>query len=505
MPVIIFGEKAKKGFHRKIEVKSMIVGREEEIKNLNELYDSDSAELVAIYGRRRVGKTYLVDENFEGRICFRHSGLSPIDEDEDKYVGTSMKDQLGHFHRSLVLYGWKDARKPESWLEAFYMLEDLLIEKYSEKDRILIFIDEIQWLDTPRAKFMTGFEAFWNGWACHKKNVMLIVCGSSSSWILDNMINNHGGLYGRVTREMKIHPFTLNETERFFESKGINMSRYDVTQAYMMVGGIPFYLKQFDRELSLPQNIDAIFFSKKAPLKREFDRMFSSLFSNAEVMKKIIKAVGSKNKGITRAEIVKATNISDSGDLSKQLNALIAGDFIVKYSSFGDSKRDTHYKLIDPFSIFYLSFMEGNNGGKKANWINIEDSPKVTAWKGHAFENVCWNHTEQIKIALQIAGVSTEESLWAKKGDDTSRGTQIDLIISRKDNVVNMCEMKFYNEEFEVDKDYHLILENRKKLLREIIPKKATVHNTLITTYGLKKRGYWSDFVRVVTIDQLYI
>ncbi len=489
----------------KIGTAIMIIGREKEIRKLNELYDSDSAELVAIYGRRRVGKTYLVDENFEGRICFRHSGLSPIDENEGTVVGTSMKDQLEHFHRSLILHGWRDTRKPESWLEAFYMLEDLLISKYDDKDRILIFIDEIQWLDTPRAKFMTGFEAFWNGWACHKKNVMVIVCGSSSSWILDNMINNHGGLYGRVTCEMKIYAFTLLETERFFESKGIFMSRYDITQAYMMVGGIPYYLKQFNRELSLPQNIDAIFFTAKAPLKREFDRMFASLFTNAETMKKIIMAIGSKNMGITRAELVKMTGISDSGDLSKQLNALIAGDFIIKYSSFGDSKRDTNYKLIDPFSIFYLSFMNGKTGGEKINWINIEDSQKVLVWKGHAFENVCWNHTEQIKAALQIAGVSTTESLWSKRGDETARGTQIDLIIARKDNVVNMCEMKFYNDEFEVDKDYHLVLENRKMLLREKISRKATIHNTLITTYGLKKRGYWSDFVRIVTIDQLFI
>ena len=304
---------------------------------------------------------------------------------------------------------------------------------------------------------------------------------------------------------MKIHPFTLNETERFFESKGIYMSRYDITQAYMMVGGIPFYLKQFNREFSLPQNIDAIFFSAKAPLKREFDRMFASLFSNADTMKKIIKAIGSRNKGITRAEIVKTTGISDSGELSKQLNALIAGDFIIKYSSFGDSKRDTNYKLTDPFSIFYLSFMNGSDNGKKINWINAEDSPRVTVWKGYAFENVCWNHIEQIKRALQIAGVSSNESLWSKKGDDSTRGTQIDLIISRKDNVVNMCEMKFYSEEFVVDKDYHLVLENRKNLLREIIPKKATIHSTLITTYGLKKRGYWGDFVHIVTVDQLFI
>ena len=482
----------------------MIVGRKEEIRKLNELYDSDSAELVAIYGRRRVGKTYLVDECFEGRICFRHSGLSPIDEKEDVAIATRMRDQLEHFHRSLVLHGWKDARKPGSWLEAFYMLEDLLLEKYTDKDRILVFIDEIQWLDTPRAKFMTGFEAFWNGWACHKKNIMVIVCGSSSSWILDHMINNHGGLYGRVTCEMKIHAFSLSETEKYFESKGIYLSRYDITQAYMMVGGIPYYLDQFKRELSLPQNINALFFSSKSPLQNEFDRMFASLFTNAEKMIKIIKAIGSKNKGVTRSELAEITGITDSGDLTKQLNALIAGDFIIKYASFGDSRRNTHYKLIDPFSIFYLSFMNGITDGSKTDWINMEDSPKVTAWKGYAFENVCWNHTQQIKMALQIAGVSTTESLWSKRGDETSRGTQIDLIIKRKDNVINMCEVKFYSEEFEVDKDYHLVLENRKKLLREMISKKTTIHSTLITTYGIRKRGYWSDFVNIVTMDQLF-
>ena len=455
----------------------MIIGRQEEIKKLNELYEGDSAELVAVYGRRRVGKTYLIEEVFEGRICFRHSGLSPVDENEDKI--------------------------PKSWLEAFYMLEDLIIGKYNDKERILIFIDEIQWLDTPRARFMTGFEAFWNGWACHKKNIMVIVCGSSSSWILDNMINNQGGLYGRVTCEIKLHPFTLNETEQFFRSKGIDMSRYDVTQAYMMVGGIPFYLKQFNRELSLPQNINAVFFSAKAPLKNEFDRMFASIFTNAETMKQIVKAIGSRNKGITRVELTQITGIADSGDLSKQLNALMAGNFIIRYSSFGDSKRNTYYKLIDPFCLFYLSFMTEN--GERIDWINIENSAKVTAWKGIAFENVCWNHTERIKTALQIAGVSTKESLWTKKGEESVRGTQIDLIIERKDNVLNMCEMKFYSDEFEVDKDYHLVLVNRKKLLREMVSKKTTIHNTLITTYGLKKRGYWSDFVNVITLDQLFL
>lgn len=482
----------------------MLIGREKEIKKLNELYHSEDAELVALYGRRRVGKTYLIDEVFRDRLNFRHAGLSPIDSEKENVKAHLMKDQLTHFFRSLTMQGYKGKKTPESWLEAFYMLEDLLVEKYKDNERIVVFLDEMQWLDTPKAKFMTGFEAFWNGWACHRKNLMVIVCGSSSSWILTNIINNHGGLYGRVTFEIKLKPFTLRECEQFLTSKEICMSRYDVIQAYMMVGGIPYYLRYFNKRLSLAQNINEIFFADEAPLKDEFNRMFASLFKNAEPIKQIIKAIASKNKGITRKELSEITGVTDSGEVSRQLNALIAGDFIIKYKSFGDNKRDEIYKLVDPFSYFYLTFLDKSSDNRNIDWINIEDSSRVLSWKGYAFENVCWNHIHQIKMALQIGGVSTTEALWSKRGDENTRGTQIDLIIVRKDNVVHMCEIKFYNEEFEVDKDYHLILERRKKILREQIPKRATIHNTLITTYGLRKTNYFGDFVHVVTIDQLF-
>ena len=482
----------------------MLIGREKEIKELNELYHSEDAELIALYGRRRVGKTYLIDEVFRDRLNFRHAGLSPIDSEKENVKAHLMKDQLTHFFRSLTMQGYKGKKTPESWLEAFYMLEDLLMEKYKDNERIVVFLDEMQWLDTPKAKFMTGFEAFWNGWACHRKNLMVIVCGSSSSWILTNIINNHGGLYGRVTFEIKLKPFTLRECEQFLKSKEICMSRYDVIQAYMMVGGIPYYLRYFNKRLSLAQNINEIFFAYEAPLKDEFNRMFASLFKNAEPIKQIIKAIASKNKGITRKELSEITGVTDSGEVSRQLNALIAGDFIIKYKSFGDNKRDEIYKLVDPFSYFYLTFLDKSSDNRNIDWINIEDSSRVLSWKGYAFENVCWNHIHQIKMALQIGGVSTTEALWSKRGDENTRGTQIDLIIVRKDNVVHMCEIKFYNDEFEVDKDYHLILERRKKILRELIPKRATIHNTLITTYGLRKTNYFGDFVHVLTIDQLF-
>ena len=282
------------------------------------------------------------------------------------------------------------------------------------------------------------------------------------------------------------------------------MSRYDIVQSYMMVGGIPYYLQYFERENSLPQNIDKIFFTDNAVLKDEYDRLFSSLFVNPETMKAIIGALFTKRRGLSRKELTSQTGITDSGELSKQLKALISGDFIIEYESFGNSKAETFYKLVDPFCIFYLEFMKGKKRSKQQNWVNIEDSPAVRTWKGYSFENVCWNHRIQIKEALRIGGVSTTESLWSKRGTKESQGTQIDMIIERKDNVVNMCEMKFYSDDYEVDLDDHKSLERRKKLLRDRIPKKAVVHSTLVTTYGLARNGYYSDFVNVITMDALF-
>ena len=483
----------------------MLVGRENEIEALNKLYESGSAELVALYGRRRVGKTFLVDETFEGRITFRHAGLSPIDDTYASEGGrkSRMKDQLRHFHRSLTMQGMKADKAPESWLDAFYLLEDFLMERAGENRRQLVFLDEIQWLDTPKSGFMTGLEAFWNGWACHRHDIMLIVCGSSSSWVLDKVINNHGGLYGRVTYQMKLAPFSLRECERFLESGGVAMSRYDIVQAYMMLGGIPYYLGYLKRGLSLAQNVDALFFADGAPLRGEYDRLFSSLFANPDVMKSIVEALGERNRGLTRQELVRKAGVADGGELSRFLKALESGSFIMRYTSFGTGKRQELYKLTDPFCIFWLRFVKKSEG-KPVIWANIVDSGAVSAWRGYSFENACWNHIGQIKAALGISGVATSESLWSKRGDEDGRGAQIDLIIDRRDNVVNMCEMKFCNGDFSVDKDYHRTLMNRRQLLQDLVSKRTAIHSTLITTYGMKYNAYSGDFVSVVTVDDLF-
>ena len=483
----------------------MIIGREKEQLKLIDLYDSRQAEFVAVYGRRRVGKTFLIDEVFGSKITFRHAGLSPISSNSDDSAKKKhMKDQLEHFHRSLLTQGLEDCTAPTSWLEAFYMLEKLLLNCEKKGKRLLIFLDEIQWMDTPKSGFMVGLEAFWNSFACYRHNIMVIVCGSSTSWILDKLINNHGGLYGRLTYQIELQPFNLSECEKFFAYKGFSLSRYDIVQAYMTVGGIPYYLNYFDKTLSIAQNIQAMFFDKSAPLRDEFDRLFSSLFTNPEVMKSIVISLNSKNRGLTRNELLRKTGITDSGAFSRQLKALESGAFIIKYDSFGNGKRDSLYKLSDPFCIFFLKFVDGNSVKKKSNWINIADSQSVITWRGLAFENVCFNHISQIKFALGISGVSTAESLWSKKGTDDSEGAQIDLIIERRDNVVNLCEIKFYSDEFVANRECHFSLVRKERLLREVIPKKASIHNTLITTFGLSKKEHFSDFVNVIVLDDLF-
>lgn len=477
-----------------------LIGRKQETEELRELYNSDRAEFVAVYGRRRVGKTFLVDETLGRHITFRHAGLSPIDENGKQHL---MKDQLLHFYHSLLSQGMKKSHQPTSWLEAFYMLE-VHLQNIDDGSRQLVFIDELPWMDTPRSKFVMALEGFWNGWACHRHNLMLVVCGSANSWMLDNLVNNHGGLYGRVTYEIRLMPFTLKECEAFFQSRGIRMSRYDIVQSYMMLGGIPFYLNYFKKGLSLAQNIDHLFYAPSAKLRDEYDRLFASVFSNPDEMKRMVACLSTRHAGYTRQEILKRTGIDDSGSATKMLRALEASNFILKYQPFGKGKREECYKLTDSFCMFYLRWVEGHKSMNPDFWMLNQTSSSVSSWRGIAFEEVCLSHIRQIKAGLGIAGVSSEQSAWSVKGDDEKEGTQIDLLINRKDNVVNMCEMKFYGEEFTVTKAYERKLAHRQILLSEMVSRRTVIHPVLITTYGLTYNEYSGAFVHTLTIDDMF-
>ena len=474
-----------------------MIGRKKEIALLKRLYESNKAQFVAVYGRRRVGKTYLINDVFGEKITFRHTGLSPIESGDE----SPLKKQLKHFYNSLLLHGMPRSKCPENWLDAFLMLE-LFLQSKDDGSRQLIFIDELPWLDTPKSGFITALEGFWNTWACSRKNLMLIVCGSATAWMTDKLINNHGGLYNRITSEIKLSPFTLGECEEYFNSENIKLSRYDIVQSYMITGGIPYYLSYYQSGLSLAQNVDNIFFSTNAPLKDEFKRLFNSIFINPDMMISLVKAIGSKHYGCTLSEISEALGISRGGTLTKALSALIASDFIIKYIPYG-IKKEEHYKLVDPFCNFYIRFIENQPKLSKDFWLSNIESQNIVSWRGLAFENVCFNHISQIKKALGISGVSTSESAWSKqKGDEVT--TQIDMLIVRKDNIVNMCEIKFYSSEVAVDKNYDKVLRNRVLLLSSKLSRKMSISSVLITTFGLKYNEYSGDFDNVILIDDLF-
>ena len=383
-----------------------------------------------------------------------------------------------------------------------------LFEKKGGDQRQVVFIDELPWLDTPRSGFITAFEGFWNNWGSHRDNLMVIVCGSANSWMLDKLINNHGGLYGRVTYEIKLSPFTLKESEEYLKYNRVKFSRYDIAQSYMIVGGVPYYLRYFKKGLSLSQNVDNLFFCEDAKLLFEYDRLFSSVFSNPGTVKSIVTFLYSKNAGFSRKEITDGLHITDGGTLTSCLNALVASDFVMKYVPFGMSKKQEHYRLIDPFCLFYLRFVQGTQGMSDHFWEQNVKSQAVVSWRGIAFENLCFCHIRQIKHALGINGVTSRQSAWSKRSDDTD-GTQIDMLINRNDNIINMCEIKFYSDEFVVNRDYYRTIMRRQELLSAEVPKKTAIHSTLITTFGLKRNEYSSVFtdsfspVKVLTLSKV--
>lgn len=435
---------------------------------------------------------------FDGRYSFRHAGLSPVEGNKTN----AMHNQLDHFYKSLLNYGMQKCEKPKTWLDAFFLLEQLLLSKDNGSKQV-VFIDEMPWLDTARSGFITALEAFWNSFACCRKNMLLIVCGSANSWIQDKLINNHGGLYGRLTYEIKLAQFTLSECEELYRSNNVNYSKYDIIQSYMILGGIPYYMNYMRAGRSLSQNIDELFFSRNAVLKGEYDRLFLSVFNNPEGAKKIIEVLSKRSTGLTRTEIVEKTKMSDGGGLSDIINALIASDFVIKYVPFGYSKKESYYKLVDPFCIFYLHFKSKILEMEEHFWSENQNLPMIVAWRGYAFENVCFNHIDQMKRSLGISGISSTQSAWNKRDDD--EGTQIVLLIQRKDNIVNLCEMKFYSDEYVVDNNYYRKMFSRQNMLYEALPKKMSIQPVLITTFGLKFNEYSSVFQNVITLEELFL
>ena len=470
-----------------------IIGRRQEQHLLSECIKSKKAELVAVYGRRRIGKTFLVRNYFDETFDFYMTG-SP-----DRAKG----ELLLIFNEQLRNYSGVNYPIVKTWHEAFGQLREYLSS--IKKEKIIVFIDELPWFDTPNSGFIKSFELFWNGWASAQGSLKLIVCGSATTWMLNKLIGDRGGLHNRVTRSMYLAPFSLGETEEYLKSQNIVWSRYDITECYMIMGGTPYYLSKLERGKSLAQNIDNLFFSRTGELRREFDFLYRSLFSNSQSHMKVVELLSKKTKGMTRNEIMKALDIPKGGNTTEVLNNLIACDVVRCYHAFGKKERDMIYQLTDLYTLYYLRFCRNIEGKDEHTWSLMINTPAHSAWAGYSFEMVCLHHIPQIKKGLGISGVLSNVCAWSAKAEQGSRdGAQIDLIIDRMDNVVNLCEMKFSRSSFAIDKHYSGKLLERAETFRQSVKTNKALHLTFITTYGLKQNMYSSTVQNELTLDALF-
>ena len=470
----------------------MIIGREKEQQELREAYLSDESKFVAVYGRRRVGKTYLVRQTFKDSLTFSHSGQAK----------GALAEQLFGWKSSLKDAGYDVTKSPSSWLEAFDMLKDLI--RKSEEKKKLVFIDEMPWLDTPRSNFVNALEFFWNGWASGRDDVLLIVCGSATSWIVNKLFRNHGGLHNRVTNRIYLQPFTLHECELYMQQRGLSLTRYDIIEGYMILGGIPFYWSFLERGKSLAQNIDSLIFAEDGKLRYEFSELYNSLFRNPDNYIKVVLALGQCQSGLTREEIINKCGMASSGTLTTVIEDLENCGFIRKVAAFG-RKSQQSYMLIDNYTLFYLKFIKKNTENDESFWSHSYQSPLRRAWVGIAFERVCFQHLRQIKQALGIGGVvSTVYSLNIPP-TEVHHGAQIDMIIDRADNMVNICEMKYSNDEYVVTKDDAMSIANKTSRLLEVMKKRKSVAITMVTVYGIAHMGYWNTIQSEVTADNLFM
>lgn len=478
-----------------------MIGRRIEQELLQEAIEKDRAQFVVVYGRRRVGKTFLVNEFFQNRYAFKHTAVSPLNENL-KPKHNLLKIQLKEFYYSMRSYGLQTGEPvPADWFEAFHQLQQLLDAKRNDTNPLVVFLDELPWLDTPRAHFMPAFEHFCNDWVLSRKDIKLIVCGSATSWILDKLVNDKGGLYGRVTLPMFVEPFTLKECKEFFHEGGYAMDDYDIVQTYMAFGGIPYYLDQFRKGFSVPQNFDTLLYGRQAPLGDEFDRLFSSQFAHPGELQQIVTLLAKNRSGYTREEIAQKCGFTTGGGLTRMLSALEKSTFVTPYIPFGE--RNVKFRLSDPFCMFYLKHVKDNRNAI-AYWQSQFNSPAMLAWSGYAFEDVCRAHIRQIKNALGIGDVNTRESSWIVPGTKTERGMQVDLLIDRDDRKICLCEMKFSQGRFSVERDYAEKLQERIRRTMEFTRNTKPIISVLVTTYGLERNEYAGRFQKVVTMEDLF-
>ena len=470
-----------------------IIGREAEMKRLNTALEGNKPEFVALYGRRRVGKTFLINQMFKNQFAFKMTGV----------IEGKLRDQFTAFSDAMYDYGFPIPQQPKDWMQAFIMLKNALKKKVESGERCVIFVDELPALDAEGSNVASAVGYFWNSWACQYDNIIFIICGSATSWMISNVIDSKGGLHDRITMEMPIHPFTLKETEAYLDSNHFTWNRLMTLQAYMVFGGIPYYLSLLDSEESLVQNIDRLFFSQDMQMRREFRRLFNTLYKNPDKYIDIVKTLGKSRRGMTREEIASELNSANNGHLGKQLEDLVYCDLIRKnvVREKRIKRKDAIYQLCDFFSLFYLTFIDRAEV-EQQYWAHHINTPEINSWMGLTYERICMAHIQQIKHALRIDAISTLSYSWRSK--TAKPAAQIDIIIERADRIVNICEVKYSQSEYELNKEEYDKIQKRCRTFIQETGLRHAPWITMITTDGVAKGKYSGMIQSQVTLDDLF-
>ena len=458
-----------------------MIGRREQNRIMQDALKLKKSSFIAITGRRRVGKTYIVREIYSQQFCFSITGIQ----------NGTMRVQLTNFIQKLNECQGKNAQahgSVKNWQEAFILLKTYLKSLPKTKKQV-IFIDELPWIATAKSGFIQLLANLWNDYLSNEKHFILVVCGSATSWITNKIINDKGGFHNRVTTPIHLKPFTLAETKLFFKSKNIQFTDSGIAEIYMALGGLPYYLEQIKKGESPSKAIERLCFEESGILKNEYHNLYKALFDNWEYHEAIVQELAMSQKGLTRNEIIEKTKISAGGNFSRAINDLLLTDFVYTYHPFGNKKRESIYKLADEFSVFYHRFMKGNTHKEAAIWQTIAQSQKYKIWKGLAFESLCLKHIDEIKNALGIRNVYSENASYFRS-KNSKYGFQIDLIIDRKDAAINLCECKFYESNFEITKKYAEEIKMRKAAFREETQTKKMLFNTMITNENIIENEY---------------
>lgn len=476
-------------------MKANIIGREREQQVLDERLSSGKAEFIAVCGRRRVGKTFLIKEFFESELVFQTAGMA----------GAGKAMQLKSFFSDLVYYGLPSSCAcPHDWIEAFSLLRRLIEMHPSE--RKVVLLDELPWMDTPKSGFVSALEHFWNSWASGRRDLVLVVCGSATSWMMNKLINSHGGLHNRITCRLLIEPFTLRETEQMLVSKGFHLSQYEIAEYYMIMGGTPFYLDMLSPAKSLAQNIDTLLFSATGSLSDEFRNLYAALFKNSADYEKVVEALSRKGVGLTREELLKATGLPSGGAFSIVMQNLKWCGFVREYTNYHHTRGEqTLYQLVDFFTLFYFNFLSDKSIQTTNAWTAIQMKPQFATWMGLTFELLALSHVKQIKRKLGISGLRTQEYAWrCPARTSAEKGAQVDLMLVRDDRTVNLCEMKFSIAPYHITESEEMALRNKVARFMEADNGKHSVQVTYVTTFGVAKGKHTGMVSNEVTLRDLF-